>query len=273
MQECAEGKFKEAAETAANAPNGALRTQATITRLQQAPTVAGQKSPLIVYFGALLQKDKLNAIESVEMSRIALSQNRPDLVTNWMRDTKLTPSEPLGDLLKDVRSSANHAAWAEGDAPATSSLSSVHAAMLLMRQSHAAGAEGVARVQTNKDSAKQIYEQCGAREKLTMIHAEEGNVDALVTASGGKPGEQPNYTYLLQNLLMSNPPGAVALAKAIIKQPGPPMDKATICNEFIQRQLYAEATSFALEALADDVAEEGPMQARPPRPRPPLLAR
>ena len=66
----------------------------------------------------------------------------------------------------------------------------------------------------------------------------------------------------LQNLLMSNPPGAVALAKAIIKQPGPPMDKATICNEFIQRQLYAEATSFALEALADDVPDEGPMQAR-----------
>ena len=66
----------------------------------------------------------------------------------------------------------------------------------------------------------------------------------------------------MQNLLMSNPPGAVALAKAIIKQPGPPMDKATICNEFIQRQLYAEATSFALEALADDVPDEGPMQAR-----------
>lgn len=103
VQECGEGKYKEAAETAANAPNGALRTQSTITRLQQAPTVAGQKSPLIVYFGALLQRDTLNAIESVEMSRIALSQNRPDLVTNWMRDSKLTPSEPLGDLLKDVR--------------------------------------------------------------------------------------------------------------------------------------------------------------------------
>jgi clathrin heavy chain len=115
-------------------------------------------------------------------------------------------------------------------------------------------------LQSNKDAAREIYEKCGAKEKLTMIHAEEGNVDALVAATGGKPGEQPNYTYLLQNLLMSNPPGAVALAKAIIKQPGPPMDKATICNEFIQRQLYAEATSFALEALADDVPEEGPMQ-------------
>jgi hypothetical protein len=37
------------------------------------------------------------------MSRIALSQNRPDLVTNWMRDNKLTASEPLGDLLKEAR--------------------------------------------------------------------------------------------------------------------------------------------------------------------------
>jgi clathrin heavy chain len=102
VQECNEGKFKEAAETAANAPSDALRTQATITRLQSAPTVAGQKSPLIVYFGSLLQKGKLNTIESVEMSRIALSQNRPDLVSNWLRDDKLTPSEPLGDLLKEV---------------------------------------------------------------------------------------------------------------------------------------------------------------------------
>jgi hypothetical protein len=71
-----------------------------------------------------------------------------------------------------------------------------------------------------------------------------------------------NMMNVLQNLLMTNPQGAVALAKAIIKQPGPPMDKTTIANEFIQRQLYAEATSFALDALSDDKPEEGAMQAR-----------
>ena len=53
-------------------------------------------------------------------------------------------------------------------------------------------------MQSNKDAARTIYEQCGAKEKLTMIYAEEGNVDQLVAAAGGKPGEQPNYTYLLQ---------------------------------------------------------------------------
>ena len=40
------------------------------------------------------------------------------------------------------------------------------------------------------------------------------------------------------------------------------MDKTTIANEFISRQLYAEATSFALDALAEDKAEEGAMQVR-----------
>jgi hypothetical protein len=70
----------------------------------------------------------------------------------------------------------------------------------------------------------------------------------------------PTMLNVLQNLLMTNPQGAVALAKAIIKQPGPPMDKTTIANEFIQRQLYAEATSFALDALSDDKPEEGAMQ-------------
>lgn len=105
MQECNEAKWKEAAETAAGAPNDVLRTQATITRLQAAPAVPGQKSPLLVYFGALLGKGTLNGIESVEMSRIAISQNKPELVTNWMKEGKLTASEPLGDLLKEVRAS------------------------------------------------------------------------------------------------------------------------------------------------------------------------
>jgi clathrin heavy chain len=92
-----------------------LRTQATITRLQAAPAVPGQKSPLLVYFGALLAKGTLNPVESVEMSRIAISQNKLELVANWMRDGKLTASEPLGDLLKDVRA-CSHALHACGQA-------------------------------------------------------------------------------------------------------------------------------------------------------------
>lgn len=103
VQECNEGKWKEAAETAASAPSGVLRTQATITRLQAAPAVPGQKSPVLAYFGSLLQQGGLNAVESVEMSRIAISQNKPELVQNWMKQNKLTASEPLGDLLKEVR--------------------------------------------------------------------------------------------------------------------------------------------------------------------------
>lgn len=63
----------------------------------------GQKSPVLAYFGALLAKGGLNAVESVEMSRIAISQNKPELVKNWMTQGKLTASEPLGDLLKEVR--------------------------------------------------------------------------------------------------------------------------------------------------------------------------
>lgn len=106
LQECNEGKWKEAAETAASAPSDVLRTQATITRLQAAPAVPGQKSPVLAYFGALLAKGGLNAVESVEMSRIAISQNKPELVNNWMTQGKLTASEPLGDLLKEVRRAA-----------------------------------------------------------------------------------------------------------------------------------------------------------------------
>lgn len=53
-------------------------------------------------------------------------------------------------------------------------------------------------MQSNRDLARSVYETAGAKEKLTMIYAEEGNVEQLVAAAGGKPGEAPNYTYLLQ---------------------------------------------------------------------------
>ena len=37
-------------------------------KLKQIPAQPGQKSPILVYFGTLLGKGKLNAIESVELA-------------------------------------------------------------------------------------------------------------------------------------------------------------------------------------------------------------
>lgn len=54
------GQYAEAAKVAANAPKGILRTPATIQMFQQVPTQAGQNSPLLQYFGILLDQGQLN---------------------------------------------------------------------------------------------------------------------------------------------------------------------------------------------------------------------
>ena len=46
-----------------------LRTPATIQRFQAAPTAPGQPSPILTYFGMLLEKGKLNAMESIELAK------------------------------------------------------------------------------------------------------------------------------------------------------------------------------------------------------------
>ncbi len=95
-------QFKEAAECAAESPQGLLRNADTMEKLKSAPVQPGQKSPLLVYFGNLLGRGKLNAIESVELAKIVLGQNKKELLTNWWNDGKLEPSEELGDLVKNA---------------------------------------------------------------------------------------------------------------------------------------------------------------------------
>lgn len=58
------------------APRGILRTPQTIQRFQQVPTQPGQTSPLLQYFGILLDQAQLNKFESLELCRPVLLQGR-----------------------------------------------------------------------------------------------------------------------------------------------------------------------------------------------------
>ena len=65
---------------------GALRTKETVDRFKAVPAQPGQTSPLLVYFGTLLTRGKLNAYESVELSMLVLQQNKKQLLDNWLRE-------------------------------------------------------------------------------------------------------------------------------------------------------------------------------------------
>ncbi|KAJ3054850.1 hypothetical protein HK097_000656 [Rhizophlyctis rosea] len=94
------GDFGGAAKIAATSPRGILRTPATIERFKQVPVAPGQLTPILQYFGILLEKGELNKFESLELAKPVLQQGRKQLLEKWLKEDKLECSEELGDIVK-----------------------------------------------------------------------------------------------------------------------------------------------------------------------------
>lgn len=210
----AEGRFKEAAELAAGAPS--LRTRETVEAFRRAPPTPGQTSPLLVYFGTVLSRAALNALESVELGRLVLGQGKKALLDNWQREGKLTPSEELGDLFRGAGD------W---------------------------------------DTALAVYRAAGASAKVVEALAAKGDFEELSRFSAAS-GATPDYAALLQRLLADSPDAAVGLAKAVARQPGPPLDVGAMADLFLQRNAVREATAFLLDALAGDEPKDAALQTK-----------
>lgn len=70
-------------------PQGILRTPDTIRRFQSVPAQPGQTSPLLQYFGILLDQGQLNKFESLELCRPVLQQGRKQLLEKWLKEDKV----------------------------------------------------------------------------------------------------------------------------------------------------------------------------------------
>lgn len=104
----AAGQFGEAAKIAANSPRvvslfdlhlhlliklqGILRTVQVIESFKAAPTPPGGLSPILQYFGILLEKGELNHLESLELARPVLQQGRKQLLEKWLKENKVCVS-------------------------------------------------------------------------------------------------------------------------------------------------------------------------------------
>jgi len=93
------GDVAGAAKTAADSPQGLLRTAETIQRFQAIPGQPGQPQPVFQYFHMLLEKGKLNQLESIELAKPVLQQGRTQFLEKWLTEDKLECSEQLGDLV------------------------------------------------------------------------------------------------------------------------------------------------------------------------------
>ncbi|KAI8900004.1 hypothetical protein BC833DRAFT_583645 [Globomyces pollinis-pini] len=112
------GNFGEAAKIAATSPNAILRTPDTIERFKQCPVIQGQPSPILQYFGILLEKGELNKFESLELARPVLQQGRKNLLEKWLKEDKLECSEELGDIVKQVDQTLALSVYLRANCPA-----------------------------------------------------------------------------------------------------------------------------------------------------------
>ncbi|KAA8549428.1 hypothetical protein F0562_001099 [Nyssa sinensis] len=212
----AQTKYKEAAELAAESPQGILRTPDTVAKFQSVPVQAGQTPPLLQYFGTLLTRGKLNAFESLELSRLVVNQNKKNLLENWLAEDKLECSEELGDLVKTV----------------------------------------------DNDLALKIYIKARATPKVVAAFAERREFDKILIYSK-QVGYTPDYLFLLQTILRSDPQGAVNFALMMSQMEGGcPVDYNTITDLFLQRNLIREATAFLLDVLKPNLPEHGYLQTK-----------
>ena len=93
------GDYAGAAEVAKNSPGELLRNMETNNRLKSLPQT-GQAAPILIYFNTLLKLTQLNKVESLELAKIVIQQNKIDFVSKWIKENKLSMSPELGDLIK-----------------------------------------------------------------------------------------------------------------------------------------------------------------------------
>lgn len=90
------GQYGEAAKIAANSPRGLLRTPQTIETFKKLPNVPGTLSPILQYFGILLEKGELNKYESLELARPVIQQGKKQLLEKWLKENKASGAGFLG---------------------------------------------------------------------------------------------------------------------------------------------------------------------------------
>jgi len=213
---CNSGNFLEAAKVAATSPQGILRTPETIERFKQVPVPNGQLSPILQYFGILLEKSVLNKYESLELTRPVMAQGRKQLLERWLKEDKLECSEELGDIVK----------------------------------------------QYDTVLALSVYLRANVPNKVINCFAETGQFNKIILYSK-KVGYQPDYLYLLQLVLRTDPDKGVEFAQLLVNdENGPLVDLERILDVFTSNNLIQQATSFLLDALKDNKEEHANLQTR-----------
>ena len=212
-----QGNYAEAAKIASQTPGDTLRNINTINMFKQ---LQGNPQPILVYFQTIMEKDKLNGIESVEMSRPLVAQNRTDLLNKWFNEDKFTCTEQLSELVKGVDQQLS--------------------LKILMKSGSAS-----------------------AHSKIIEAFAAAGQVDKILPYCN-QNNYKPDWVELLKNIVNTNPQAAANLCKVICNRNTGTMliDVNNVVEIFSSRQKIQELTSFMVEYLKGNLAEDAYLQTK-----------
>ncbi|KAK9449233.1 uncharacterized protein V1518DRAFT_417454 [Limtongia smithiae] len=212
----AAGQYGDAARVAAMSPRGILRTTDTIEQFKHLPAVPGQPSPILQYFGILLDKGSLNRLESIELARPVLQSNKKALLEKWLKENKLECSEELGDIVH------------------------LHDPTL----------------------ALSVYLRANVPAKVVACFAETGQFEKIL-AYCTKVSYTPDFAVLLQNLIRINAEKGAEFANQLANHEGGALvDISKVVDIFLSQNMIQQATAFLLDALKNNVPEQGLLQTR-----------
>mmetsp|Transcript_15803 Transcript_15803/g.20869 ORF Transcript_15803/g.20869 Transcript_15803/m.20869 type:complete len:1733 (+) Transcript_15803:212-5410(+) len=110
--------------------------------------------------------------------------------------------------------------------------------------------------------ALSVYLRANVPEKAINCFVQRGEYDKVV-AYAQKVGYRADYTFMLQNLMRSNPQGAMEFAKRLATNEGGSLiDLNQTVETFMSMNRIQETTALLLEALKGNKKEEGYLQTK-----------
>jgi clathrin heavy chain len=215
------GNYIEAARVCRDTPGDALRNIDTINMFR---AEQGSPNPILVYFQTVMEKGKLNKVESIEIVKtlipMIMQTNNIDPLEKLLNEGKLTASEELSEMVNKVNPQMG---------------------LKILLASGSPSAHG----------------------KIVEGLVSTGQFDKIFTYCQQNQ-YKPDWVTLLRNVIVVNPEAAAGLSKVICNRQTSTylIDVNTIIEIFTSRKRIQELTSFLVEYLKDNRPEDSFLQTK-----------
>ncbi|CAN6674591.1 clathrin heavy chain [Trichomonascus vanleenenianus] len=106
-----------------------------------------------------------------------------------------------------------------------------------------------------------VYLRANVPMKVVAAFAELGEFDKIIPYCQ-KVNYSPDYVVLLQNIVRVNPEKGAEFASKLVEMKVPNLNLDRICDIFLSQNLIQQLTAFLLDALKDNLPEQGHLQTR-----------